>query len=164
MRRATAVAIVLTLFIAVPDFSAAEERTQVGLGIGIPYGGIGGNVEHHVIDHLAFTGGAGYVPDNFAWNVGARIYFVGLKKKFRPRFSILYGVNDVVDLKERSHDTFEGFTLGLGFEHRYWKKWGWNVDFTWNDEDRAVENLQSEGKGDRYGSDVKGSLGFTYRF
>ena len=164
MKKVLVAAVAFLLFLSVPFFSTAQEKTSLGFGIGHPYGGFGANLEHHLIDHLAFTAGAGYVPDNLGWNVGCRGYFVSLKKKIRPRLTLLYGVNDVLDLKERSYDTFRGISVGLGIDHRYWKKWAWNIDVFWSDDTKAAENLINTGKADRMGHEVKGSLGVTYRF
>lgn len=91
----------------------AEKGTNWGLGIGIPYGIIGVNLESGAQTRL--TAGVGVVPGNLGWNVGLKHYFTASAEgEGRMSASVYWGVNTLIDTGS-DWDTEEGLSVGLGW-------------------------------------------------
>ena len=92
-----------------------------GVGLGLPYGGVGGNFETGQQTRLSV--GVGWLPDNIGWNVGIKHYFQPLVVG-EGSFSIsaYYGVNQIQERiyispysSSHEYDTDTGFSVGLGW-------------------------------------------------
>ncbi len=75
----------------------ARGRTTMGVGFGIPYGVVGTNMDIQLVDNLKLSFGLGStVLAGAGYNFGLK-YFLGEPgKSFRPRFSVFYGTNAVL--------------------------------------------------------------------
>jgi hypothetical protein len=126
------IVILIVLFISLNLVLSADDylKTSIGLGLGIPYGMYGANMDYFVNPHVALTAGFGTTEAAGAgYAIGSRYYFVGPDKTFRPRLTALAGINgslkkDVLrkDAKNRDsandivsiEETYPGASLGLG--------------------------------------------------
>ena len=100
--------------------ATAEQGLKGGLGLGIPYGLLGGNLEYGFNDYVAATGGLGITPGGLGWAVGARAYFADTGK-VRPRISAYHGVVAILETKnwwggDSEYDTLTGEAFGIGLE------------------------------------------------
>ncbi len=141
--------------------NANSMENVFGLGIGMPYGGLGVNYELSLNDYFAPTVGVGSLPENTGWNVGLRLYYPGRDHKFRGRITALYGTNTVLERERNNsdsdYDTETGFSGGIGFNWRFGKAWAFDGDLFFAESD-IPEGYEEKG------GDVKFSLGFSYRF
>ncbi|WP_221796904.1 hypothetical protein [Oceanobacter mangrovi] len=136
--------------------TANAENLAIGIGAGIPYGGItGANISYQVADHVDALGALGLSLDGLAWEVGGRAYLSAAQEKHKDwRLTAVYGTNAVIETKvcswwdcESEYESFNGLTLGVGWGTRAGYR-GWNFDLlyivTTGADDRADE-LRDEG-------------------
>ena len=155
------------VFIASLCFSGTSYSAQIepvlGFGVGLPYGGIGVNLELGMNDYFAPFAAVGSLPDNVGWNLGARLYYPGRGARFRGRLTALYGTNALVEKRDyyyggdTQYDTEEGFAAGVGMNMRFSRHWAFDIDLLGADVNlpRGYE---------RKGSDVLLALGFSRRW
>lgn len=87
---------------AISAFEKGESnKLSIGLGLGVPYGGLGGNFEVER-NRFAISGGLGYDLAGLGWAVGVKAYLNELTKTFRLRASCFYGITSVV----KNNDVF----------------------------------------------------------
>lgn len=143
----------LLVIVSTPAFGS-EKINSVGVGIGLPFGGLGVNYERQVNDFSAFTVGLGVLPDNIGYSIGTRFYYPKLDARFRGRLSVLYGVNTLEEnVYTDDYETQSGFSGGPGFSWRFSENWAFDADLFF------VDNDVSEGFVEK-GSSAKVSLGF----
>ncbi|VAW87952.1 hypothetical protein MNBD_GAMMA18-1374 [hydrothermal vent metagenome] len=96
----------------------AQGELRAGLGIGIPYGILGGNLEYRANEVIALTGGVGINPAGLGWSVGARIYMPGMGN-FKPRLTALHGVVAILETRywggDSDYESLTGEAFGIGF-------------------------------------------------
>lgn len=70
----------------------AQINVKIGIGTGLPYGGpvLGAGGEIEMLGHVALLGGVGVGTSDSPWAYGARLYFVGAAKRWRPHMSFLH--------------------------------------------------------------------------
>jgi len=121
---------------AMAGTAQAEQGGSLGLGLGVPYGGVMGIAYNHTVtDHLDLTGsiGAAY---GMGWNLGGKYFFGEAEDGFRA--SAYYGTNGAIETTEcygsyyysvcsEEVENFNGLTVGLGWGHRAYSS-GWNFD------------------------------------
>ncbi|WP_462248733.1 hypothetical protein [Ekhidna sp.] len=132
------------------QLSSQKSSTSVGIGLGLPYGGIGLNVGTYVVDNLSVFGGIGY---QFA-GVG---YNFGLLKDFpsnsQTQFYVtgMFGTNAgiVVEGASELDKLYTGATFGLGVKINSRKTEGnfWNIGLLvpirsseFKDDEEAIRN------------------------
>ena len=136
----------------------SEKSNTVGVGVGLPFGGLGVNYERQINDYYAFTIGLGALPDNIGYLAGFRLYYPKPDSKFRGRLSVLYGVNTIEqDVHSDDYETQTGFSAGPGLSWRFNNNWAFDADLFF------VDNDVSEGYLEK-GSSAKLSLGFRRFF
>jgi hypothetical protein len=92
---------------------------KVGLGSGIPYGGLGLGAEAGV-SRLAIVGGAGALAREAGWSAGGRVYVLSPARSWRPHATLVYGTTLSYKIRiydrheERVIEVREGTLLGLG--------------------------------------------------
>lgn len=108
--------------------SSEQGVPSLGVGIGLPYGGIGARFGYNLIDRLNAFGGVGYQLAGIGFNVGVRKEFASASM-LQFYLTGMYGTNaatKVVGLAEYN-DVYAGPTVGLGLklnsrmtEGNYW--------------------------------------------
>jgi hypothetical protein len=153
------------------------KQGSMGLGLGIPYGTLGANVDYAINDYISLTGGIGTsVFAGPAYNVGIKLYLKGVGQKARPRVSAYYGVNAVIVVLDEMTDEFlvqethHGLSVGIG------QQWMWgdrrnkglDVDLmlivTSTYKDRAPEVEDEYGTELTEFGDIKISIGYRFGF
>lgn len=98
----------------------AKEKEPInnsfGIGIGVPYGIIGENIDFNLVSNI--NGSFGLGTTYFAgasYNVGLKLFFKDALQVYRPRVFMFYGINSV-DKYERTDDnnSYSGLSFGLG--------------------------------------------------
>jgi hypothetical protein len=124
---------------AVPDSIVQKYEfthyTDIGLGLGIDYGGVlGAKFTYSPLKYLGVFAAGGLQLGGFGWQVGVKGYIIPKtsKKGFRPNLKVMYGINAVIYVidYDQYNDLYPGFSLGPGMEFRFGrlKKHGMNVD------------------------------------
>lgn len=101
-----------------------ESHISAGVGLGIPYGVLGVNVEFNPLlpgiadatiqDYFSLSAGVGFSPAGLAYAFGLRIYPMGKEKRIRPRISGYYGIVAMIEYYYGDYDRLEGFAFGGG--------------------------------------------------
>ncbi|HOZ00814.1 MAG TPA: hypothetical protein PLG20_03285 [Candidatus Syntrophosphaera sp.] len=112
--------------VADPGYSGMlAKRGGLGLGYGLPYGGLGLNADVYFIDNLALTAGIGsfgYAP---GYAVGLKYLFRPYSKTWRPEILLIYGVNKVLVITDPiagdKRESYSGFSAGLGSQFMFGK-------------------------------------------
>ncbi len=109
-------------------FAQEAGTVDLGLGLGIPYGVIGGKMEYFVIDNLSLHASLGTNTVGVGYGAGAQYYF-GDKNSWSPNISIHYGSYGVITADDDAailksvfdgDEEFEGLAIGGGVR----KMWG----------------------------------------
>jgi hypothetical protein len=123
------------------------------------YGGIlGVKYTYTPVKYFGVFGAGGLQIGGFAWQVGAKGYFISKTSKhgFRPNVKAMYGVNAVIYVidAEEYNELYNGFCIGPGIEIRFGrlKKKGLDVDINfpfrteefWDDWDRVKNDPRIE--------------------
>ncbi len=108
---------------------------DIGLGIGLDYGGVAGiKATLYPISRLGVFLAGGWEMVDFGWNIGvlARLFPADGRRVVRPYLKLMYGVNGFTKVSgDSSYDkVFFGVTPGLGMEARFGvlRQSGLNVD------------------------------------
>jgi hypothetical protein len=117
---ATAMLVALSTadFVAYSQEFESNSRVNVGIGMGIDYGGIvGGRVTYLPIKKVALFGAVGYNLLDVGLNAGATFRFMP-DRRICPTLSAMYGYNSVIKVKgaESFNQTYYGPSFSLGFE------------------------------------------------
>jgi hypothetical protein len=150
----------------------AYDKFSIGIGIGMDYGGIGGNLLFYPQRNVGIFGGVGYAIAGVGYNVGGKFRLVSEKGKGRvvPYFMAMYGYNTAIAVTNQTdlNKLFYGPTFGLGIDLRGKRKSYWSIALVVpvrSDEvDKYIEDLKNN-----YGAEFKNDLlpvgfSFGYRF
>ncbi|MFC1849080.1 hypothetical protein ACFL27_02625 [candidate division CSSED10-310 bacterium] len=126
--------VLLTIFIPATLFAEGSDTDRinsVGLGYGIQYGIAGLNVDLHLVQNLYVSMGLGtiMVSEDFAYNLGFKYYFLSPDSAIRPRVSLFFGSNDIVevDIMARGEDGEWG-TADDFVDESEWRRYpGWTI-------------------------------------
>lgn len=136
------VIMISSLFLLAQDSAAASKKKHsFGLGFGIPYGGLGANIDFNVVKNLYFTGGFGYVG-TAGYNFGVKYFLAPIKNNFRPTISVYYGVNTLEESRWKGLKSYHGVSLGIGAQWM-WGNNGLNFDIiiiTYSKRKVGIEN------------------------
>lgn len=105
---------------------------RLGIGIGIPYGGVGINLDLFPVQYLAISGAAGTAIFDDLLMVGGKLFPLGREDRFNPRFAGYY-VNDTSHKLFGGTTTRTGFAISGGFEWRFTRHQGLDVDLSYLD-------------------------------
>ncbi len=115
-----------------------HNSTDIGLGLGLDYGGIFGvKAGYSPVKHLNLFVAGGLQFSGFGWQIGAMGYIMPktTKQFVRPFFKVMYGINAAtyVDGIDEYNKLFQGLTVGSGSEFRFGKKkkHGFNVEINY---------------------------------
>ncbi|GAA6144976.1 hypothetical protein [Thalassolituus maritimus] len=132
-----------------------ESVASIGLGLGVPYGFLGGNLAFKLNESVDLSLGLGGGIDT-AFSFGGRMY---PKETSKLRFSLLYGTNAYLEKGECSgssyyseceltYEGFNGLNLGVGAGPRAGER-GWNIDLLLiltSDAFDEADRLEEEGE------------------
>lgn len=124
---------------AVPDSIVQKYEfphyVDVGLGLGMDYGGVfGGKITWSPLKYLGVFAAGGLQLGGFGWQIGVKGYAIPKtsKKGFRPDLKVMYGINAVIYVMDydQYNELYQGFSLGPGVEIRFGrlKKHGLDAD------------------------------------
>lgn len=151
------------------------------MGLGIPYGIYGANLDINVVHNLDLSLGGGLASIGLdpAYNLGLRYSFISWKDPSslnRLRLSAYYGINSMLWVYQISYygsseerKTYEGFSFGIGMQQLIGKTKTYGFDFDifyleTNRLDRDIEKLRNEGYDVEKTRNVKISFGFRFAF
>lgn len=110
---------------AAPGFGAPPgKKGSIGVGYGIPYGGLGVNGDIYFGDNLALTVGIGSFGYTAGYELGAKYFYGSPEKTWRPTAVVLYGINGVLMLEGVTQDireAFNGISAGIGSQFMFGK-------------------------------------------
>lgn len=163
MRKSALVVALLAPLVFTASSARAEGPVRLGVGLGIPYGVIGLNVEVGAGDHVGLTAGVGHtVFAGVGWCVGGRGYLFSADRKLRPRLGAYFGTAFVqADLEKKK----AGLAVGPGAHLRLGKsgKHGLEADLLLI-ATPSTSSVEDEWGGESVGVPVKLSLGYTFSF
>ena len=129
MKNIRILALLCALFITVELYaqdsvsvSPTIDKISLGLGMGLDYGGFGGNLMIYPSQNVGIFGGLGYAFAGAGYNAGVKLRTVpktSLKKT--SAFGILmYGYNAAIAVMDASqyNKFFYGPTIGVGLDYR----------------------------------------------
>lgn len=170
-----ALATLLTTAALVAPTANAETGGSLGVGLGIPYGGVFGVAYNHTVtDSLDLTASIGSAYGT-GWNLGGKYFFGDGEDGFRV--SAFYGTNGAVEVKECYYsyyysscseevENFTGLTAGIGWGHRAYAS-GWNFDLMiviTSGVFDEVDRLEDEGYEDVSGNTSRVALSGGYHW
>lgn len=102
---------------AEPVNDVTESKTTLGLGMGIDYGGFGGQVNFQINPKVELFGALGYNLDGAGFNAGGKVRLAP-KKRVCPTLGAMYGYNGVIVVKglDNASKTYYGPSFGFGLE------------------------------------------------
>jgi hypothetical protein len=161
-----------------------QEPIDLGVGVGIPYGVLGANIEFYPTNNLSLSAGLGTtILGDTGYDLSLHYYF-GREGDWTPRLSVHYGTNGVLETSyRRDHDdeyfyrwrddeyeTFEGISVGAGVK-KLWGKHGIAFDVFYiasSDLFDRVDELEAKGfkvEHEGFGSErVTFALGYIFSF
>ncbi len=109
--------------------NSTPSKVNLGLGMGLDYGGFGGRISFVPTKNFALFGGFGYNLLGLGYNVGGT-YRILPDKRICPTISAMYGYNAVIKISGASEldKTYYGPSFSLGIEFRPQNKGYWNVE------------------------------------
>lgn len=106
--------------VSVPMGSLHSDKFSLGIGFGLDYGGIGGNLLAYPQRNIGLFVGAGYALAGVGFNCGikARIITKNYSYPLAPFIVGMYGYNAVIKVSNAEHlnKIFFGPTVGFGFD------------------------------------------------
>lgn len=92
-------------------------KANLGLGLGLDYGGIGGKLSILPAPNFAISAGFGWNINGLGWNAGLSYLFLP-EKKVNPFATFMYGYNAVIVVEglDRENKTYYGPTIGGGIQ------------------------------------------------
>lgn len=154
MKKQLSFAILIALILSSLNLNAQEQtsfsKVNLGLGMGLDYGGFGGRLSIVPEKHFALYGSVGYAIIGVGYNVGGTIK-LSPDKRFCPTLGAMYGYNAVIKIigAEGLNQTYYGPSFSLGFELKSNNKPKnfWNIELIfplkseeYNDDMDAIKN------------------------
>jgi len=122
-------AIFLFVCLAVPALSAEGNQFRLGIGVGVPYGGIGVNGEYRINNYASVGAGLGYFQyDGPGWALGAMYYPLKNVNAFNSRLTGYLGRLGTLKWSDGRHESIIGGALGGGFEWKVYNKLRLDLD------------------------------------
>jgi len=113
--------------------STPVDQVSIGIGAGLDYGGIGGNLNYYPTKSIGLFGGLGYAIAGVGFNGGLKFRYIPKKPeaRVRPYGLAMYGYNaGIAVLNASQHNKlFYGPSFGAGMDiHRSPQKRGyWSI-------------------------------------
>ncbi|MCP4311140.1 MAG: hypothetical protein GY790_07760 [Bacteroidetes bacterium] len=139
------------------------DKISIGLGVGLDYGGIGGNLSFYPVQSLGIFGGAGYALAGVGVNGGLKYRYIPKKPdaRVRPYALAMYGYNAAIAVLNayQYNKLFYGPTLGAGVDimRKSMRRGYWSlavlVPFRGDEVNDYIEDLENS-----HGADFSNSL------
>jgi hypothetical protein len=103
---------------AIPE----SDKISIGLGMGLDYGGFGGNILFYPAPKIGLFAGLGYPLAGVGYNVGVKFRLLTKKpSKVNAYLMGMYGYNSSIYIQDGKeyNKLFYGPTFGLGIDTRY---------------------------------------------
>jgi hypothetical protein len=101
------------------------DKATLGFGLGLDYGGFGGNFVYYPVPKVGLFVGVGYPLAGLGYNFGAKFRFVSKNPTKVNAYLIgMYGYNAAIYIadNEEYNKLFYGPTFGFGIDTRYYPK------------------------------------------
>jgi hypothetical protein len=160
------------LVITLPADSQALEKSDLGAGMGIDYGGFGTRLTYTPIERVGVFGSLGYNLNSVGYNFGAQ-FRIPVKKRFMGYLTAMYGYNAVLKVEgfvNESGYTYYGPSVGIGVQWKLssrknlWLNLEGILPFRPQSFSDAIHDLRSIGYEVQEPGDFGFSLGLHYRF
>jgi hypothetical protein len=95
------------------------DKITIGLGMGLDYGGFGGNVLYYPAKNIGIFGGIGYALAGTGYNAGLKLRLITQKQsRVVPYATVMYGYNAAIYVMNdnRYNKLFYGPSFGLGLD------------------------------------------------
>lgn len=129
------------------------DRINLGVGLGLDYGGIGFNLIAYPQRNIGLFAGGGYAIAGMGYNVGLKLRFVAKESKSKAVGFVtgMYGYNAAVSVQNATdlNKLFYGYTVGAGVDLRSKTKKGgyWTLTlllpFRSSEVDSYLEDLET---------------------
>jgi len=131
MKKFYLIAVVVSFLSAtsIAQENSTPSKVNLGLGMGLDYGGFGGRFTFVPAKNFALFGGVGYNLLGLGYNFGGT-YRILPDKRICPTISAMYGYNGVIKISGAwsFEETYFGPTFGIGLEFRPQRKGYWNLE------------------------------------
>jgi hypothetical protein len=160
------------LVVALPADSQALEKIDLGVGMGLDYGGFGTRLTYTPIEQVGVFGSLGYNLNSLGYNLGAQ-FRIPVKKRFMGYLTAMYGYNAVLKVEGLVKDsgyTYYGASVGAGVQWKLsakknlWLNLEGILPFRPQEFSDAIRDLKTIGYEIEEPADVGFSLGLHYRF
>lgn len=150
-----------------------DKKGSLGLGFGIPYGGLGINADVYFFDSVALSAGVGSFGYTAGYELGIKYFYGSSQKTWRPQAVLFYGINGIIlverDPEEDIREAFPGFTVGLGSQFMFGRKkrHGFDIDVLYvlsSGMFKRMDELEQLGYQFEEVSRLKFSLGYRFAF
>ena len=99
------------------ELASPDPKMNIGLGLGLDYGGLGGRITFLPVKKIGIFGAIGYALVDFGYNVGASVRITP-DNKICPTVAFMYGYNGVINVKNAAKfdKIYYGTSLAAGLE------------------------------------------------
>jgi len=167
--------VIFIIFVFLTNFLLAQDEKSEntwGVGLGIPYGVLGGNIDINIAPNFNLSAGIGTsIVAGLGYNVGLKYFFSSVENSFRPRISAYYGVNSAVlkkfPNKEDEGEAYTGASIGLGAQWMWGESKTSGLDFDiiyLASTGLDIDKLKDEGFDVDEPSKIKISIGYRHSF
>ena len=107
----------------IKSFSGKTDTFSLGIGVGLDFGGLGGNLLFYPTKNFGLFAGVGYAFAGTGYNVGAKYRLLSKNPKSMavPFAVAMYGYNAAVAVANTTqyNKFFYGPTIGIGLDFRF---------------------------------------------
>lgn len=122
--------LLLICFLQISYFSNAQDsipvkkktdKVTLGLGIGLEYGGLGGNLLYYPVENIGVFAGVGTALAGMGYNAGLKVRILSDSARVNLYTMAMYGYNASIYIPDAKtyNKLFYGVTFGLGLDTRY---------------------------------------------
>lgn len=154
--------------------AVTHKRGSLGLGYGIPYGGLGFSGDFYLNDDIGITGSLGTYGFVTGYSLGAKYMFGSFQNTFRFKATALYGINGMIMIARDEPlsdivEAFSGLTGGIGGQWMFGpdKRHGLDADILYvitSGMYKRIEEYEQQGYIFTKAPRTKFSFGYRYAF
>ncbi len=154
--------IIVLMFLSFISMQSKAEFS-IGLGLGVPYGVLGTNLNYSINEKIDVSVGIGStIVAGMGTSIGARFYPMGSESGLR--FSLFHGTNAILEEPSCAvcddFESYKGWNVGVGWD---WSRYdgGWDLDVIYIMTSKAFDRADELEKN---GNKVSGSTEPGVRF